>query len=194
MPLEKVEAPYVHNRLRRIQQGELLRDFVIPEVVGVSEADLDVQERHIPYCVVLTQDCDLEHDFNSVAESGGAAPHDKNLLSLLLCPAYLAEPFRLGEHLKDEGKVMQRINSAEWGKLKTNQNARYHYLGPWTDLQVPELVVDFKHYFTVPRSTAYREESRACYLATLEILYREHLSSRFAHYLSRIGLPELTSP
>lgn len=193
MPLEKIEAPYFRNQLARLQQGDILRDLTVSEISGISNTGVELQQRSLPYCVVLSQDCDLEHDFNALSAQGDAKD-DKTLPALLLCPAYLADLLRQGQHLKDQNKTMQKIPSAEWHKLKSNQVYRYHYLEPWPNLQVPEMVVDFKHYFTVPRTLAYREEYRKCYLVTLEILYREHLSSRFAHYLSRIGLPELTSP
>ena len=192
MPLEKLEAPYFRKQLERLQQGDLLRDVTFSEVAATTDENVDIKERLTPYCVVLSQDCDLEHDFTSWKGAGG--DHDKILPSLLLCPAYVAELFRAGDHLKEESKIMQRINSDEWKKIKTNQVARYHFLERWPDLQVPELVVDFKHYFTIPRPMAYMDRCRKCYLVTLEILYREHLSARFAHYFSRIGLPELTSP
>lgn len=193
MPLGKIETPYVRNQLARLQQGDLLRDLAVSEVSSVSNDGVEVSERNLPYAVILSQDCDLEHDFNS-SSAQGDGKDDKMLPALLLCPAYIADALRSGQHLKDQNRKMQRINSDEWRKLTSNQVYRYHYLEPWPDLQVPELVVDFKHYFTVSRGLAYRKELRDRYLATLEILYREHLSSRFAHYFSRIGLPELTSP
>ena len=193
MPLEKIEAPYVCNQLPRLQQGDLLRDITISEVSNVSDENVEIKQRSLPYCIVLSQDCDLEHDFSSLRAQGDDKD-DKSLPALLLCPAYRAELLRLGQHLLAQNKTMRHIGHDDWGKLKTNQMYRYHYLEAWDNLQVPDLVVDFKHYFTVPRTLLYLEKYRSCYLVTLEILYREHLSSRFAHYLSRIGLPDLTAP
>ena len=193
MPLGKIESPYFKDSSERIQQGDLIRDLVISELSGFSDNEISISDRNIPYCVVMSQDCDLEHDFNQLSNPA-STNHDKLLPSILLCPAYVSEIFREGKHLEGEGKFMQRINSNDWGKLASNQTYRYHYLTPWTELQVPALVVDFKHYFTVSRLKMYREESKKLHIATIEILYREHLSSRFAHYLSRVGLPELTAP
>jgi len=193
MPLSEIKTPYVRQPLARYQQGDILRDFAVSEVTSASEGEVEVRQRVMPYCVLLSQDCDLEHDFNNRNVKGGT-DHDKYLRSVLLCPSYLGDPFRQGEHLGSDQLKMRRIPSDEWKKLKSNQIDRYHYLEPLPDLQVPELVVDFKHYFTVPLEVVYRAEQKSSYLATIEILYREHLSTRFAHYLSRIGLPELTSP
>lgn len=63
MPLEKIDAPYVRNQLPRFQQGDILRDLTISEVFKVVRDDVEVHERTLPYSVVLSQDCDLEHDF-----------------------------------------------------------------------------------------------------------------------------------
>lgn len=56
----------------------------------------------------------------------------------------------------------------------------------------PELVIDFKRYFTLPTGELYRwialgETRRRCRLRSP---YMEHLSSRFAYFLSRVALPE----
>lgn len=56
---------------------------------------------------------------------------------------------------------------------------------------IPELVIDFKHYYTIPTEEMY-EAYKENYLASVEPLYREDLSQRFANYLSRIGLPTKT--
>jgi hypothetical protein len=51
--------------------------------------------------------------------------------------------------------------------------------------------IDFKRYFTIPADETYRrvelgEAQRRC---VLQSPYLEHLSSRFAYYLSRVALP-----
>jgi hypothetical protein len=56
---------------------------------------------------------------------------------------------------------------------------------------LPELAIDFKRYFTVPTDEVYRrielgEARRRCLLISP---YLEHLSSRYAYFLSRIALP-----
>ena len=88
---------------------------------------------------------------------------------------------------------MQRISSDEWKRVKQNSNYRYHFLPEQEDKQLPDLAIDFKHYLTLPREVAYRPNTKNKVFTSLEDLFREHLSSRFAHYLSRIGLPELES-
>jgi len=191
MPLDSLVAPYYRSELARLEQGDVLRDVSLVLWAEKVGTDLVVDERALSYCVVLSQECDLEHDFNSRADTT-RKDHDKYLQSILLCPAYPAPSFKDGTHLAQLDLTMQRHNSEQWKRLKQNQMARYHFLGGDPDRQMPEVVVDFKHYFTVPREVLYREEFQSRYLLTMEIVYRDHLSGRFAHYLSRIGLPEPT--
>ncbi len=179
MPLSAISVPYFKSPLDRYEQGDILRDVTLIQWADLDkERVLNVVERTLSYCVIVSQECDLEHDYNTRRIAEGATK-DKYLQTLLMCPAYQAETFRDGDH--------------GWSRLKQNNLARYHYLERHQDFQIPELVVDFKHYVTVPREILYREQFNTCYVATIEIMYRDHLSGRFAHYLSRIGLPELTS-
>lgn len=194
MPLSAVNLPYFKSSLDRYEQGDILRDVTLIQWADLDrERVLSVVERTLQYCVIVSQECDLEHDYNTRAKADSAT-NDKYLQTLLISPAYPAETFRQGDHLQQLGMKMEHINSVSWGRIKQNNFARYHHLEPHQDFQVPELVIDFKHYVTVPREVLYREQFNTCYVATIEIMYRDHLSSRFAHYLSRIGLPEPTSP
>lgn len=193
MPLSAINLPFYKSVLERYEQGDVLRDLTLIEWADVEEEGrLNLAERTLQYCVLLSQDCDLEHDYNNRANEHSPTK-DKYLQSLLLCPAYPAQSFRDGDHLLGLDMKMERMNSKQWDRLKQNGVSRYHYLQPAVDLQVPELVIDFKHYLTVPRDVLYRKKYAANYVATVEIVYRDNLSGRFAHYLSRIGLPELTS-
>lgn len=192
MPLNKIDSCYFKSAAERFEQGDILRDVKVIEWADREAGDINLRERTLDHCVLLTQDCDLEHDYNNrLAQE--KTTNDKYLQFILLCPAYHAETLRLGEHLKDFNMKMQRLGSDDWGKLKNNNLYRYHFLERDLELQVPDLVVDFKHYLTVPRDILYRPEYMNNYLATVEIMYRDCLSSRFAHYLSRIGLHDLAS-
>lgn len=77
-----------------------------------------------------------------------------------------------------------------WKKICQNETPRYHYLNRYEPFEIPDLVLDFKRYYTVSREYLY-DIYNEVYLASLGGLYREDLSQRFANYLSRIGLPEL---
>jgi len=183
-------APYKPRQDIRPSQGAIYRDIEVS--VAVGGPDIDLQRWTFPYSAVMTQECDLLQDDSArqAEPKSDSARDDKLLLAVLLCPAYKAAAFRNGEHLQFLGRRMQRHSSNSWRRIKSNQNARYHYLSEWRELQVAELVVDFKHFFTLPIEVlrdAFGNDKH--YIARLSSLYREDLSQRFASYLARIGLP-----
>ena len=193
MALNSASA-YASDASLRYRQGDILRDVRIVEWAEVVNDQFLLSERYLPYCVVLSQECDLEHDFNNRADPVKCERDtDKFIQSILVCPAYPAAQLREGTHLIDASLKMQRINTADWRRVTQNSNYRYHFLPEHLDVQLPALAIDFKQYFTIPRDVAYRSEIRAKVLTSLDDLFREHFSGRFAHYLSRVGLPELES-
>ncbi len=84
-----------------------------------------------------------------------------------------------------------------WKRVRNNKDERYHFLerAPADcDAQgegIQELGIDFKRYFTLPTDEVYRwiEMGVIKRRSTLRTPYAEHLSSRFAYFLSRIALP-----
>ena len=140
----------------------------------------------MPYLVILNQDCDLQQDFDCRQAEGN---QDKYLLSYLVCPAYLLENFASGKHIGDW--QMRIFHQKEIVKLKNNEEyKRYHFLSKKLEFSIPELVVDFKHFFTLPREFLY-EQRKERYIASLNEIFREAFSQRFSNYLSRIGIPEI---
>lgn len=186
--ISKIETIYRRHDNNRICQGDILKDFKYPEWISREGKKIKVRNRIITFLIILTQDCDLERDF--INRNTPGKTQDKYLQSILVCPAYYAEKLRDGDHLKKLKQKMEYQNSAKWKLIKQNDNPRYHFLKDCPDLQIPELVVDFKHYYTIPREILY-DEIEDHYVATVNELFRESLSIRFAHYLSRVGLPEL---
>ena len=146
------------------------------------------------YAVVVSQDCDLFQDYNlrKNPQESNTALHDKCLLNILFCPLYQFDSFIKGEHLSDLDREMQRISSQERRRIKSNQNLRYHYFEKKVELQIPELVADFKHFFTIEREFFYKSFHKGKYfLCSIASLFREDLSQRFSNFLSRIPLPEI---
>jgi hypothetical protein len=197
----KINTIYEYHDRSRICQGDLFRDLEYPEKYLPKEHELDVEALKIPYLFVLTQDCDLLSDCRnreniSVAdcdtgETESNNNHDKYLQSILICPAYPAKLLKKGDHLKRLKLKMFNFNktsSTVWNFVTNNQNPRYHFLEKKMEFQIPELVIDFKHYYTIPRDILYTKVEEH-YLGTLNELFRELLSQRFSFYLSRIGLP-----
>jgi hypothetical protein len=173
----------------KILQGDIFNNF---DYIGwVEEVDgkiVDIVKIQIPFFVVLTQICDLEQDFNDRTNSN-IEKKDKQIQSILVCPAYLAQSVKCGQHLLNLGLTMESYNSDNWRLITTNQNKRYHFLKNEKTLGIPDLVIDFKQYYTIPVQVLYKVLKKH-YVGSLEDLFREDLSHRFAHYLSRIGLPQ----
>jgi hypothetical protein len=130
----------------------------------------------------------LEQDFK-VRLMGN--PSDKLLPNVLFCNLAKAEDLR-------GTAATTGINSEMWKRISQNKDERYHFLqavdGSCDALQIglPETGIDFKRYFSIPTDELYKrieigEAKRRCILVSP---YLEHLSNRFAHFLSRIALPE----
>ncbi len=186
----KIDSRYVKRTIKRICQGDILRDIdVIDGYTKDASGEIEYDELTLPYIVVLTQDCDLDNDFKNRSENN-PDKHDKFLRTVLICPAYIAAEFKEGNHLEDLKLKMERWDTKRFKQIKEQNNARYHFLDADQKLQLPELVIDFKHYYAIPRDTLFRTYPEH-YLVTINQLFREYLSQRFSNYLCRIGLPEL---
>jgi len=185
---------YSRHDSPRVSQGDIYRDVAILE--GASRED--AKRTHFPYAIVLTQECDLQQDWNAFRELDSIEPEeesrrpleDKLLRHIIFAPCYVADMFRKGDHVA--GRIMNTWNDKQWGnQISKNKHIRYYYLSREEGLLEQNLVVDFKHYFTVERGTFYTHaKSEYEYVCSVAILYRDALSRRFAEYLSRIAFPE----
>jgi len=182
------------THLRRTSQGDVFREIECIEYVAEKEGVVEVSKIVFPLVVVLTQDCDLEQD---ARHRGRRAPRpsnqDKKLFSVLVVPLYNAEHVFRGEHLDELGLTMTPITKnrtpGEW--LMKNERPRYHYLDFPDNIPIVPSIADFKHYFSV--SITYLDKMRSKnFVCRLSELFREDLSQRFAVYLARIGLPDLS--
>ena len=187
----KIESKYEIHDCQRISQGDILRDidFIL---VGDNEELLQVE---FQYVIVITQDCDLQQGNNILSPDikcdGDCRLFNQFLHSVLFIPAFPAELVRSGDYLESIYKIKaNKINSALWKQLKQNQNPRYHFFDSDIDYQVPELVSDFKAYYSLPFNYFIKKHQKH-YLATINELFRESLSQRFSNFLNRIGLPDI---
>jgi len=174
----------------RIRQGDIFRDIEYIEYVKEKSGILEVSKVKFPLVIVLSQDCDLEQDFNSRSKGVESANQDKWLLSVLVAPLYNAEHVYQGDYLSDLGLKMQGINKTRTpGKsLRNNEIPRYHYIDFPPDIPIVPSVIDFKHYFAVNLNYL-KFMKHKNFMCSISPLYREDISLRFANYLARIGLP-----
>jgi hypothetical protein len=176
---------------RPLRQCEILTNVV---QVRLDLGSLGQPERRYDdivfrYAVILTQDCELAQDhYVRFVERKDSS--DKLIPGVLLAEAYTADEM-LGRIADNSKKQWERLN------ISKNKNERFHFLQKVEagcdrlNEELPELAIDFKRYFTVPTDELYRrielaETQRRCVLVSP---YLEHLSSRFAYFLSRVGLP-----
>lgn len=183
------KSQYIKQTKQRISQGDILSRLNIAIGTGGDSDNDEFTEFFLNYGVVMSQDCDVEWDYDSRKKEEGN--RDKYVQTILVCPAYLSDHFFRGEHIERETR--RKFEEKEIEKLKRNDEyKRYHFLRNDLRLQIPTLVIDFKNFFTIPTELLYSIHVDS-YVATIDELFRESLSQRFANYLSRIGLPELES-
>ncbi len=188
LKLSKISNKYGSHNQGRVCQGDILKDIKFLEFISLNAKN--AKSFLYPYLVVLSQDCDLESDFGREEIEDGKKPtQDNKLPTILVCPAYDLNDFKNGDHLEDLNIKMREIHQNEINKIKKNSEfERFHYLDDEVDLQIPELIIDFKHFYTIPRNIIYKQYKKS-YLTTMNLLFRERLSQRFSNFLSRIGLP-----
>jgi len=176
------------NKNDRINQGDIFKNITLIENWEEFNNELKISRIRYPYIVILSQDCDLRED----ASVRSNKINDKALVSVLAAPLYNFDQFLCGGHLKNLGidatPISKKSTKTDHKNLIQNLTPRYHFLEENTNVGLPKLVIDFKHYFSI--SIEYlqkvKDDNFEC---TLDYLYRERLSQRFANYLSRIGLP-----
>lgn len=178
----QIKKLYSKEKKYRICQWDILK-----ELSFYIWLDGEVEQITLPYSIVLTQDCDLSEDFNN--RTGSYKNQDKFLKTILICPWYLLEDFCNGTHLWEEYKMQIFTSWKPIEKLKRNEELkRFHYL-KWGD-NFPDLVIDFKHFYSVSREWIYKKYD-SIYISSISELFRESLSQRFTNFLWRIWLPEL---
>lgn len=170
-------------------QGSIYLDISI--ATGVSPI---LTQWDFPYAITMSQECDLLQDnkYRQMKEEDSTEEknEDKLLPTILMCPAYPADSLRKGTHLEKLEIKMERKSTDQYKLVRMNRDPRYHFLAGWPELQVTEMVVDFKHFFTIQTELLRDTYGTAkYYIARLSCPYREHLSQRFTSYLGRIGLP-----
>ena len=169
----------------RVGQGDVFKDLSYQYITNGNE----ISTTQYPFWVVVSQDCDLEHDYNTDIGKEGYNTDDKRLQTILLVPAFVAEQLRAGTHMAINDWTMQSFNSGLWSPVKQNNHPRYHYLEKEEGSDLPDLVIDFKRFYTFPREYIY--DSLELRVSRLNDLYKEAASTRFSNYLCRIALPEL---
>jgi hypothetical protein len=177
---------YASPRAGRIRQGDVFKDIVFRDAYNTVEGDVTAD-----FCVVLSQDCDLLQSHKNLKainkDEKGEIKYSNVIPRVLVCPAYVAEQLREGDHMARINWGMARLNSDKWNQVKINETPRYHYLKESVDFSLPALVLDFKHIHTLPVS--YLKKDGSIKVAQLEELFAQEATQRHAHYVSRVAIP-----
>jgi hypothetical protein len=186
----KISARKQTKPLPRITQGHIFQNIEIIENITVDKSIVKVDRVQFPFVVCLNQECDLENDFNQRTDS---IPKDNSLLHLAIAPAFIFDQYLTGNHWGAifQQKPGQRRKDTIVKNIMDNEIPRFHYL-KFPDADMPELIIDFKHFFTINRDYIYQQMDKR--LCSIEDLFKEKISQRFSYYISRIGLPLAGEP
>lgn len=147
----------------------------------------EIEEIRHPFAVIVSQDCDLEQDF----ECRTGVPQSEKADDTRIPNVLLAEAVTVRELVESlaPGKDIRKLVFA-------NRHERYHVFeevhasGDAQGVGLPALGIDFKRYFTIPTDELYAQlkgsKKRRCHLNNP---YLEHFGKRFVDFLSRIALP-----
>jgi len=167
------------------RQGEVLTDVVQRRrsFQSLALAASEIEEILHPYCIIASQDCDLEQDHD--ARHGGNTAPDKIVPNVLLLQAVTKNELILG--LAPGSDIRRNVlgNKHDRYQILERVEAADDALGNG----LPSLGVDFKRYFTVPTDELYAQLTSGMQRRTqLSSNYLERFNQRFAGYLSRVAL------
>lgn len=187
--LTLISAKKTKKLTERICQGDIFTDIEIIERIDVKSSKVIIEKIIFPYVVCLNQECDLDSDYKACS---GGANKDCRLIHIAVAPAFIFDQFLTGKHW---GEIFiqshtGRRTDTKYDLIIKNEIPRFHYL-KFPENDMPELIIDFKHFFTISRSKLY--ESIGQRLCSLDDLFKEKISQRFSNFISRIGLPEENS-
>ena len=177
-----------------IRQGELLGDVWVHRTIGPASeihgaVPPDVEQQHHPVVVVLHSDCDLLQDYNarkaaSNADQDFSLNNPAAISAVLLCDAFLPD------------EIHERVPGRDFRKrVSQNQDQRYHTLEfepiRIGDIDIGELVLDFRKFFTVDTESLYTaiESAKVSRIGVIPPIYIHDLMHRGFGYMSRVALP-----
>ena len=194
---EKMFAASKAGIANSLRQGEILTDLVQIQVnlesIETLQNPTDYLVNNVvhPYAIIVSQDCDLEQDFNFRFHKRGKERH--RLPSVLFCEVIEAEELVQGERNQNifQSKTVRK-------NFQDNNDYRFHFIQAIPEefdvlgQGLPELGIEFKRYFSMPTGEVYRRiklshTQRRC---RLQSPYLEHFCDRFHYFNNRIALPE----
>jgi hypothetical protein len=175
------------NPTDRLRQGEVLTKLQRGVLVLQAEPVV-VNLQVFDYAVLVTQDCDLEQDYD--ARGTGDQKHR------LLAEAILVEAMPALE-LRELAKRTLGVNKDLWARVVRNKDERFHVIESIPNSidalgeGLPDLALDFRRCFSIRMDELlYRiAKGPTRRRAWLRTPWAEQLSSRLAYFYARVGLP-----
>lgn len=177
----------IKKPIKRISQCDIFKDVDILENFIKRGNKIEIKQLNFPYVICLNQDCDLNSDFCD--RKIGVSNKNRDLIHLIVAPVFNFDQFIIGQHWGNLFDTGETINPKKTigVKIMQNNDPRYHYLH-FDEKNIPNMIIDFKHFFTVSRDYLYEKIDHR--LFSISELYREKITQRFAFFQSRIGLPD----
>jgi hypothetical protein len=182
-----------------LRQGELLTGIVHRTVMPrtLTKARIRLRQREVPLAIVLSQDCDLYQHYTKHQQlvTSGRYKQIKDDDYVFELPGLITSVLLCEVAPWDELKV-SIPNSEQKRMCEQNRIERFQFLqalpidGDLAGIGTQNLAIDFRQHFTIPIDEVYTrlDAGEIKRRARLSPPYLEHLSSRFAFYVSRIGL------
>lgn len=181
-----------------LAQGEVLSGLVWYRVDAPAIADQGAEAAQIRYdhVVVMTQMCDLQHDFKArfsdregIAAEYRERPLKHLLEGVLLCKAQKEADFR---------DLERGVNNRVFSDVQKNQADRYHCIGPFlepaaNDGQEYRLFLDFKRFWVCPPESLYaviHANPDAHRVGIIPPPHIEYLIQRFSYFHARVAIPD----
>lgn len=185
-------VPKLKKNKIALRQGEILTGIIqykpVTNQLLKQAQELSFETIIHPYSIVITQDCDLDWDYQ--ARKSPEPQLEKLLNSVILCEVATAQEVR---DIRDK----QVMNSKEWDRVVSHRHERYYFFeeipseceGEKEGL--PELTADFKKVFGIDAATLYRQIEIGIVKrrTTLISPYLEHFSRRYHSFHDRVALP-----
>lgn len=180
--LSKYNTPPIKGSLKNC---EILKNIAIPKIMPRSTGgalQYSVESVELDYCIILSQDCDLERDYIQYQADGGT-----ELRHIILCELMECKP-ELDAKIAEKLSIKKSYLKA---KLPQNPVDRYGFLESGSS-ECPELLADFRLIYGVEPNFLYSQLSvdNAKRIIQLNSPYKEHFAQRFFFYQNRVALPE----
>jgi hypothetical protein len=175
-------------------QGDIFKEISYTYIDSEDDEGINLIALEFPLSIVVSQACDVTFMSDLQKEKKGKAT--KYMPSILMCPIYNKEQIRSATHISDishPGELsidLEKFYTSEDIKIaEKDYHYRFHVINIKVDDKqiINDAVIDFKHYFSVPASYLLsRIENR---LYSLDTIFYEQVTLKFAAYLSRVAIP-----